>query len=604
VSGAAAGDNLGAVVTVPDMTVFGSTAKVVGTGGMVASARPASRLDPSTTIQIVLRAQLAGTFRFDIILLNYGPNWSGIPGTATRAITLTFVERRRIRIRLVRIHYTGRGMDVAAPTQQDFWDTTDFAQRALPIPSPGFEIVRDSIATYDGDFTRIDPSAHDTMWSGYAGNRGTTGNLLNILDALAGAESLPADVIYVAIYPANVNQAAFAGWAVGRWIITDRTAETFAHEILHKVAAPQHAPCGQPANVDPGFPDYPAFSPLPAASIGEVGFDWALLRAYNPQTTFDLMSYCPPKWISPYNYQLAFKALTPLPPTPSPPPSRFQREDHVDVAFLRFPPDNWIVVDLSGFPRPRPPRPPIGKSEWHVELLDEHGAEIFRGPALIQPWENGGEDDPPMVQTTVPWRKDAAAIALCNGPEVVAGVRLLPAPELDVDFPSSGEIESGTGAVWFRASGSKRVAVAIRASVDGGATWTASVVTDHEGKVPVAPLLADEGDDCYLQVIATSGYHATERTSERFRVGPRERALLAWSSAEKGRANGSHPLRLFAIVEGGVTASDDLSWYSDLAGELGQGNGLAVMLPRGRHRIEVRSRRPFQQSATLDLIVE
>ena len=68
VSGAAAGDNLGAVVTVPDMTVFGSTAKIVGTGGMVASALPASRLDAATTIQVVLRAQPAGTFRFDVIV--------------------------------------------------------------------------------------------------------------------------------------------------------------------------------------------------------------------------------------------------------------------------------------------------------------------------------------------------------------------------------------------------------------------------------------------------------------------------------------------------------------------------------------------------------
>ena len=395
-----------------------------------------------------------------------------------------------------------------------------------------------------------------------------TGNLLNILDILVGAESLPGDVIYVAIYPANVNQAAFAGWAVGRWIISDGTGETFAHEILHHTGVPQHAPCGQPANVDAGFPDYPTFSPLPAASIGEVGFDWAFLQAHNPQTTFDLMPYCPPKWISSYNYQRAFNALTPLPPPP-PPPSSFEREDHVDVAFLRFPPDNWIVVDLSGFPRPRPPRPPIGKSEWHVQLLDERGAEIFRGPAPIQSWDNGGENEPPMVQTTVPWRKDAAAIALCNGSEVLTGARLLPAPELKVEFPSSGEIESGTGAVRFRASGSKRVVVAIRASVDGGATWTASVVTDHEGKVPVALLLGDEGDDCYLEVVATSGYHAAARTSERFRVRPRERVLRPWSSAEKGRANGSRPVRLFAIIEGGVTASDDLSWYSDLGWRAG-----------------------------------
>src|SRR5215831_268947 len=217
VSGATAGDNLGAVATVPDSTTFGSSFRVVGTGAMVLTTTPTSRLDPSTTIQIVLRTQPVGTYRFDLLVLNYGANWSGIPAAATTSITLTFNERRHIRIRLVRIHYTGRDLDVAEPTQRDFWNATDFAQRTLPIPSPGFEVVRDSVAVYNGDFTRIDPSAHDMTWPGYASNRGTTGNLLNILDSLVTAESLPADVIYVAIYPDNVNQAAFTGWAVGRW---------------------------------------------------------------------------------------------------------------------------------------------------------------------------------------------------------------------------------------------------------------------------------------------------------------------------------------------------------------------------------------------------
>ena len=251
----------------------------------MASAKPASRLDASTTIQILLPPQPVGTYRFDVLVLNYGPNWASVVGSAIRSITLTFTERRRIRIRLVRVRYTGRGMNVAAPTQQDFWTATDFAQRVLPLPSPGFEVVADSVVLYDGDFTRIDPSAHDTMWPGYAGNRGTTGSLLNILDTLVTAESQPPDVIYVAIYPNGVNQAAYAGWAVGRWIISDRSGESLAHEVLHHHGAPQHGPCGGPANVDPNYPDYPAFSPLPAASIGEVGFDSSSFGARDPSKT-------------------------------------------------------------------------------------------------------------------------------------------------------------------------------------------------------------------------------------------------------------------------------------------------------------------------------
>jgi hypothetical protein len=91
------------------------------------------------------------------MVLEGAPNSGSAVASATASITVQFTQRRRIRIRLVRIHYTGRGLDVAAPTVKDFWDLTDFAQRVLPIPSPGFELVRESVETYDGDFTRIDP---------------------------------------------------------------------------------------------------------------------------------------------------------------------------------------------------------------------------------------------------------------------------------------------------------------------------------------------------------------------------------------------------------------------------------------------------------------
>ena len=605
VSGASPGDNLGAVATVPrSATPFGQSWSVVGTGAMVATATPASRLDAATTLQILLRPQAAGTYQFDLLVLNYGPNWGSVVGSATGTITLTFTERRRIRIRLVRIRYAGQGMNVAAPTQQDFWTATDFAQRTLPIPSPGFEVVADSEALYDGDFTRIDPSAHDTTWPGYAGNRGTTGNLLNILDTLVAAESQPREVIYVAIYPNGVNRAAYTGWAVGRWIISDRGGETLAHEVLHHHGAPRHAPCGGPAYVDPDYPDYPAFSPLPAASIGEVGFDFSSLTAHDPQTTFDLMAYCPPKWISPYNYQRAFAALAP--PLPQPPggASGFRRPDVVDVTYVRFPPDHWIVVDLPGFPRPAPPGPLGPNSELEVRLLDERDGLVVT--ALTSPLlsEDGVESSTELIHAQVPWRKDAAAIALCRGREILARTRVAPAPRLDVEFPPLADLEAGRGVVSFRVEAERPTVVAVRASVDGGATWTATMRRDATGEVDVAPVLQRAGDECVLQVIASSGYHTSERTSERFRLRPRNQGILAWSSARDGRVSRTGRVELFAIANGGATVVDDLSWYSDLQGDLGQGARLAVGLRPGRHRIEVRSREPFHQRALLELEVD
>ena len=604
VSGAFPGANVGAAVTSPSTGGgYGSTFTLVGTGSMVASAAPAVRGNPATTLQVALRPHPAGTYRFDVVVLEYAPNWGSAVASATASITLQFTERRRIRVRLVRIHYTGRGLNVAAPTVKDFWDLTDFAQRVLPIPSPGFELVRESVETYDGDFTRIDPSAHDTMWPGYVANRGTTGNLLNILDGLAGAESLPADVIYVGIYPDNVSQSAFSGWAVGRWIISDRVGETFAHEILHKSGQPQHAPCGAPANVDPSYPDYPAFSALPAASIGEVGFDLPALSAKDPLTTFDLMSHCGPKWISPYNYLRGFQSLPPLPPSPPQGPADFDRDGFVAVGFVQFP-DRWTVVDLPGFARPRPPRPPALADDLELIVRGRDDAVLWSGPAAMSPVEVADREIPGFVEGEVPWFAAASAVELCQRGEMLARSPVEDAPTLTVGFPPIDELEHGRGTLSYRAeSSSKRVAVAVRASNDGGATWGAIVTRERAGKVDVAALLRG-GEECLLEVLATSGYHTAAEGTERFRVRARPRTILAWSSVEDGRVRRGERVELVGVAEDGAAPASELSWASDLDGELDVGARLATTPTPGRHRIEVRGRAPFERPGRLELDVD
>ena len=604
VNGATPGAGVAGVVTTPSTGgVYGSTIDVVGTGGMTAAASPPVRTDPSTTLQVPLRPQPAGTHRFDVMVLEYAPNWGAVVASASDSITLQFTERRRIRIRLVRIHYAGRGMDVPAPTLRDFWDATDLGQRMLPVPPPGFEIVRDSVETYDGNFTRIDPSSDDPAWGGRAANSGNTGSLLHILNELVAAESLPDDVTYVAIYPDNVTQSAFSGWAVGRTIISDRVGETLTHELLHRHGVPQHAPCGGPANVDPNYPNYPAFSSLPMASIGEVGFDCSTRTAKDPLTTFDVMSYCGPKWISPYNFMKGFNGVAPLPASTRPRDPFSLRDRFVDVHFARFP-DEWVDVELPGFARPLPPRPQFDRrSELHVLVRDASDAVLWRGPAPVIPQEMREDGTTEVVGTEVPWLADAVAVDLCRAEETLARIDAEPAPALEVRFPSVDELEGGHGTVVYRAdSPSDRLSVAVRASLDGGATWTAITSHEREGEIDVSSLLERSGEECFLEVLASSGYHTAAEHTERFRVRPSDQEILAWSSASSERVPSGEPVDLIAIADGGA-GSSELSWYSDLDGELGPGARLTVTLRAGRHLIEVRSSAPLQRPARFELFV-
>jgi hypothetical protein len=606
VNGATPGAGVAGVVTKP-LTggVYGSTVDVAGTGGMTAAASPPVRADPSTTLQVPLRPQQAGTYRFDLLVLEYAPNGGAVVASATSSITLQFTERRRIRVRLVRIHYAGRGMDVAAPTLRDFWDTTDLGQRMLPVPPPGFEIVRDSVETYDGNFTRIDPSSDDPAWGGRAANSGNSGSLLHILNELVASESLPDDITYVAIYPDNVSQAAFAGWSVGRTIISNLDGETITQELLHRHGQPQHAPCGNPDNVDQNYPNYPAFSSLPMASIGEVGFDCSTRTAKDPFTTFDVMSYCRPMWISPYNYVRGFNSVAPLPAPPRPRDPFSLRDRFIDVFFARFP-DEWVAVELPGFARPLPPRPRIDRrSELQVVVRDASDAVLWHGPAPVLPQETPENARTEIVGTEVPWFADTVAVDLCRGEETLARMDAAPAPALDVRFPSLDELEGGRGAVVYRAdSPSDRLRVTVRASLDGGATWTAITSREREGEIDVTSLLERSGDECFLEVLASSGYHTAAEHTEQFRVRRRDQEILAWSTAGRERVPSGDPVDLIAIVDGGAASGSELSWYSDLDGELGQGARVTATLRPGRHLIEVRSCAPLQRPARFELVVD
>ena len=103
---------------------------------------------------------------------------------------------------------------------------------------------------------------------------------------------------------------AATGWAtrggsnggiawVGGW--TNFSAprdETIAHELGHNMSL-DHAPCGNPANVDPNFPQR-------KGRIGVWGYDFATGRLVPPDRP-DVMSYCSPPWVSDYHFTNALR---------------------------------------------------------------------------------------------------------------------------------------------------------------------------------------------------------------------------------------------------------------------------------------------------------
>jgi len=99
-------------------------------------------------------------------------------------------------------------------------------------------------------------------------------------------------IIGLSLRPGDPRDAA-SRTSIGIGYPDDLSASTMAHEIGHAHGR-FHAPCGSPAGIDPKYP-------YSGGTNGVPGFD-VLLKTTFLASSFDVMGYCDPGWISDYTY--------------------------------------------------------------------------------------------------------------------------------------------------------------------------------------------------------------------------------------------------------------------------------------------------------------
>ena len=523
--------------------------------------------------------------------------WDSIPGGGgdQTTVTINFQPSALVPIRLVRIRYRGRNLNLQAPSMGDVFSMAErLLARTFPVPFPGVSIIRDSVEDYDGDFSSTFPGVTSP------GLVGTTGTVWQIIDRLIAVDGLAANVIYGAIVPGGslptgpqFSATVFPAMSLDRRFFAVLPAFEMLAVVVARILWQTISPCLVPSQADKVYS--PPLRPgLTFGSIGEVGMNG--IQTVEPSAQ-DLLS--PQRagavWISPFTYKgLVRRLICPLPTlTAVDSPAPFSRPTRpvLDITFARRQFDRYSVVDLPTWILPRP-LPPLNEAgPWFAELRAADGTVLVRQG--IDGWPAGvGEGDQARVRTSLPWIDSARTLTLTEGDKVRLTHQIeRSAPRLTVSFAPPRSSSGHPLTLRWRADRVKgrQISVVVRASGDGGRTWTGIPVRSRGNRLTIDQDGLPAGHECLLEVHASGGMRTSVYRSKPFPLSrPMPTPSIIWPSRAVRVKLGAE-LELFGIPAIGLNGSDELTWSSSLDGKLGAGPRLVVRdLSVGTHTIELR----------------
>jgi len=534
--------------------------------------------------------------RLDYRMRAFDASHPGQPGfTSGRTQgSLQFANVSPLRIRGVGVHYTGKDSignptDIPAPSIVDLRNTLSFTAKTYPVGQvfiSGFDTI-----TYDGDFTDKSGDGCGSGWDG-------------LLDRLRDMQGDSDDVYFGIIADSVPRGWGGCGGGDGRVAAAPvgRTRTT-AQEVAHAFDR-DHAPCpppGQPDAPDNIDGDYPVYDAFMSGSIGEYGIDDSG-AVQDPATTGDFMSYCSPKWVSPYTY-LGLLGNFPTVFSSSRSPSRSPKDDeenlrlieqHLFLKFRIYRSGEVVVAPSFHYESRNIER----KGKWTpygIELRDaKDHVLISRRVWLLDRHKNL---DSAWLDFTkqLPFPQNTAFVVFTCGQsgdcaqKELHRVKVLPnPPQVRITSPKKrGELRGKVKVAWQAQSGGRTSLV--RYSNDAGRTWQGVAPPTQAKSLEVDLDRLPGGEACLFQVLVSSGIRTGMAVSIPFRVHRKETEVTL--SPPEGGTGVTLGERLTLVGEAfspdvGSIRQEDLEWTSDMQGKLGSGNELDLdQLQPGRHTI-------------------
>ena len=288
---------------------------------MVDGASSPASLDQSWSFRVPAEALRAGT-TYHLSLWEAGPGAEDLP-TSTTVIAAPIggplplgleADPAELRVVMIPVVYTdGAGCStdtstlIDAEAEQKF---QDYIYERYPIQRLEWRFRRDAPIVHDTAFV----SSLSELFPALQQRRVDDGAAPNdyyyaIVDVCAGSLSgtsglspdLPDDGT-----PTDTKDWAPQRIAVGLWVNGNEPAyTTMVHELGHNHGR-GHVACAVPADdLEPDFP-------YPDGGIGVWGHGLRSGGLYDPSETYDLMSYCNPRWVSDWSWSLAYQRIRTL----------------------------------------------------------------------------------------------------------------------------------------------------------------------------------------------------------------------------------------------------------------------------------------------------